>query len=86
MLAQSSVPRERSRGSGLVRYDLRPLLDDVRVLAPGPPVVLRIRTRFDPQLGTGRPDEVVAALAEVLGRPLVVDEIVRELVVLADGG
>ena len=51
-------PREREKGNTTVRYDLRPLLVDVGMAATGPPPVLRIRTRFDPVLGTGRPEEV----------------------------
>ena len=50
-----------------MRYDLRPLLADLRVVTAGPPVVVRVRTRIHPELGTGRPDEVVLALAERLG-------------------
>ena len=56
-------------------------LESIEVGA-GPPVVLRVRTRFDPQLGNGRPEEVVAALADELGHDLVIDEIVRERLVL----
>jgi hypothetical protein len=41
-------------------------------------VVVRVRTRFDPALGTGRPEEVVAALGDVLGHPLEVRSTVRE--------
>jgi radical SAM-linked protein len=51
--------------------------------AAGPAsVVLRIRTRFDPARGVGRPDEVVAALSELSGTPLVVRLIVRERLIL----
>ena len=53
-------------------------------MEPGPPVVLRARTRFDPVLGTGRPEEVVAALGDAVGAPLVVASIVRERLILAD--
>ena len=54
------------------------------VAAAGPPVIVRARTRFDPVLGTGRPEEVVAALAEASGSPLTVGSIVRERLVLAE--
>lgn len=84
LLAAASVPRERAKGGGTVSYDLRPLLIDVRVDDPGPPVVVGARTRFHPELGTGRPEEVVAALADRLGRPLDVTDLVRERLVLAE--
>ena len=76
-----SVFRTRDKGGSSVRYDLRPLLESIEVGA-GSPVVLRVRTRFDPQLGNGRPEEVVAALADELGHDLVIDDIVRERLVL----
>jgi hypothetical protein len=60
------------------------LLADVRVLDDGPPIRIRARTRFDPVRGTGRPEEVVAALGDRLGRPLSVASIVRERLILAD--
>ena len=50
----------------------------------GPPVVVRTRTRFHPELGTGRPEEVLAALAEAAGHPLSPEAIVRERLILAD--
>ena len=76
----------REKGGGSVDYDLRPLLIALsrRGDGPGPPVVVRARTRFHPSLGTGRPEEVVAALADVLGRPLTASTIVRERLLLAD--
>ena len=67
-----------------VQYDLRPLLVDVAVADAGPPVVMRTRTRFDPVLGTGRPEEVVAAVAEAAGADLVIGAVVRERLILAD--
>ena len=36
--------------------------------------------------GVGRPDEVVAALADLLGVELAIDSIVRRRVVLSDDG
>jgi hypothetical protein len=42
------------------------------------------RTRFHPELGTGRPEEVIGALSTIIGRPLTVASIVRERLVLAD--
>jgi radical SAM-linked protein len=84
LLEARSLPRERAKGDGTVRYDLRPLLADVRIADPGPPVTLLVRTRFHAELGTGRPEEVVLALAEVLGSPVTIDTIVRERLLLAD--
>jgi hypothetical protein len=80
----SSLPRSREKGGASVEYDLRPLLVAVDVVDVGPPVIVRARTRFHPSLGTGRPEEVVAALADQLGRPLAVTEIVRARLLLAD--
>ena len=84
MLASHTLPRERAKGDGMIRYDLRPLLADLRVVEPGAPVVIRVRTRIHPELGTGRPDEVVTELGERLGVDLSIDRIVRERLVLAD--
>ena len=84
LLAAREIRRERAKGDGTVRYDLRPLLMDVKVLIVGPPLVVRIRTRFHPELGTGRPEEVVLALADELGVAVTVEAIVRERLVLAD--
>jgi hypothetical protein len=79
-----ALPRERAKGGGLVAYDLRPLLLGVWVAKAGPPVVLRARTRIHASLGSGRPEEVVAALAEAVGIPLVARSVVRERVLLRD--
>ncbi len=84
LLEARTLPRQRAKGGGVVDYDLRPLLADVMVLADGPPVVVGTRTRFDPERGTGRPEEVVAALADRLGIPLTPASIVREQIVLAN--
>jgi radical SAM-linked protein len=83
LLEARRLPRERAKGDRFVAYDLRPLLIDVRVASDGPPAVLAARTRFHPELGTGRPEEVVAALADAAGVPLTSMSIVRERVLLA---
>ena len=83
LLAASRIPRQRAKGSDNVGYDLRPLLLDVAV-DDGPPVAVTTRTRFHPELGTGRPDEVVAVLAEGLGHELEVSAMVRERLILAE--
>jgi len=84
MLEASELPRVRQRGQAAVAYDLRPLLADVTVDGTGPTAMVRIRTRIHPELGTGRPEEVVAALGDRLGRALEVRSIVREQLILAD--
>ena len=85
ILASGRLPRERQKGTATVTYDLRPLVVDVEVVAAGPPVIVRTRTRFHPELGTGRPAEVVAALAEAAGAALAIESVVRERLILADG-
>jgi radical SAM-linked protein len=83
LLGARTLPRHREKGGGLVAYDLRPLLVDLALIDAGPPVVVRMRTRFHPTLGTGRPDEVIAALGSALGRPVAPSAIVRERLVIA---
>jgi radical SAM-linked protein len=84
LLEERQLPRTRLKGGLSVAYDLRPLLIDVVVIAPGPPPVLRIRTRIHQELGTGRPEEVVAALVDQLGSALVIASITRERLILVD--
>jgi Uncharacterized protein conserved in bacteria (DUF2344) len=84
LLRADRLPRERPKGDSTVRYDLRPLLADVSVAGSDGPATVRARTRFDPVLGTGRPEEVVAALGEAVGAPLTITSLVRERLVLAD--
>ena len=80
LLEARELPRRRRRGTGQVDYDLRPLLARIDVLDAG----LRIRTLFDPARGAGRPEEVVAALGETVGRDMEVRGIVRERLILVD--
>jgi hypothetical protein len=84
LMAARALPRERAKGPEMVRYDLRPLIADVAIADAGPPIVVRARTRFDPVLGTGRPEALVAALGDEAGTPLIVGSIVRERVRLAN--
>jgi radical SAM-linked protein len=86
LLAAPALPRTRDKGGRSVGYDLRPLVTSIDVLeaAPGMGAGLRIRTRFDPERGVGRPDEVLAALSELAGTPLEATAIVRERLLLAD--
>jgi radical SAM-linked protein len=83
LLAAPDLPRLRTRGDDSVAYDLRPLLIDVAV-EDGPPVVVTVRSRIHPELGTGRPEEVVAALADRAGVALEIASIVRERLILAE--
>jgi hypothetical protein len=83
ILAADHLVRERTKGAEIVRYDLRPLLIDVAMASPGPPPVVRVRTRFHATLGTGRPEEVVAALGDAAGRAIDVGATVRERLILA---
>jgi radical SAM-linked protein len=84
LLDATSLPRSREKGGGWVDYDLRPLLISIEVTDDSPLMTIRARTRFHPSLGTGRPEEVVAALADALGRPLTASTIVRERLILTD--
>lgn len=84
LLAAEALPRERAKGASTVGYDLRPLLIDIAVATPGPPLTVRTRTRFHPVLGTGRPEEVMAALSDVVETPLVVGSVVRERLILLE--
>lgn len=83
VLAASALPRRRARGDASVEYDLRPLLIGVTI-EPGPPVRVLTRTRFHPELGTGRPEEVVGALAERAGVALEIASVVRDRLVLVE--
>jgi hypothetical protein len=78
LISAERLPRERRREIKTVAYDLRPLIIDLRVrdtdapiLAPhGVPAgasVLWMRLRHSQERGSGRADEVVAALADELG-------------------
>jgi len=84
LLDATTLPRIRDKGGRPVAYDLRPLLAAASVLpaAADAPVRLRIRTKFDPERGVGRPEEVLAALSELVGVPLDAASIVREGVIL----
>ena len=94
LLDATSLPRARAKGGAMKSYDLRPLLIAIRIgdgetadSSEGrgnKPVVVRLRTRIHPELGSGRPEEVLAALADELGVPLQAAETVRERLVLAD--
>ncbi len=84
LMAADQLLRNRLKGGRSVAYDLRPLLAEVTVVEAGPPIVLRIRTRMHPERGSGRPEEIVAALGDRLGAPISTAFIVRERLILAD--
>ena len=93
LLDATSLPRARAKGGAVKSYDLRPLLISIRIGGAaagdnieGQPerVVVRLRTRIHPELGSGRPEEVLAALADELGVPLQAAETVRERLLLTD--
>lgn len=64
LLAATAVERTGLRSTKPRGGNLRLLVDDVRVLSDGE---LWMRLRFDAALGTGRPEEVVAALGRFAG-------------------
>ena len=78
ILSAARLPRERRRETKTVAYDLRPLIIELRVRdadagavaedgAPAGAAELWMRLRHSQERGSGRADEVVAALADELG-------------------
>ena len=67
-LASERIERVRSRPERAVAANLRPLVADIRIVSDHG---LWMRLRFDPALGTGRPDEVVTALGSLAGQTFV---------------
>ena len=89
LLEATALPRTREKGDTRIAYDLRPLVAGVEVLPPaadGTLITLRIRTRFDPERGVGRPEEVIAALSDLVGRTFEPMSLVRERLVLDGEG
>ena len=89
VLAAPSLPRVRAKAGGERTYDLRPLVSDVSIAGGDDGrTLIRITTRLDPALGSGRPAEVVAVLGEAAGAttPPAIESIVRERLVLAEPG
>jgi hypothetical protein len=85
LIAAPSLPRTRRKGATEKTYDLRLLLDGLDVDAASTrPVVLRARTRFHPEHGTGRPEEVVAAIGESVGVAIEIAALSRIRLLLAD--
>ncbi len=97
LLAEPRIERRREKGSGWVIVDIRPHILDLAMdwepdagAAPdptaAPAIALSMRLLLGGERGVGRPDEVVAAIADLLGVELPVDSIVRRRVVLSDDG
>jgi radical SAM-linked protein len=89
LLATDQLIRERAKGGGVKTYDLRPLLvsietDSEEGGAGDEELLVRMRTRIHPELGSGRPEEVIAALGIALGSPLQPVATVRERLVLLE--
>jgi radical SAM-linked protein len=84
VLASDRLARERTKGGVVKVFDLRPLIVAITVLGSGSSTALRLTTRIHPELGTGRPEEVVAAIASEAGVVLEANGIVRERLVLSD--
>jgi radical SAM-linked protein len=85
LVAASTIPRVRVKGTAEKEYDLRPLLLDLRLdAAADGRSVIGVRTRFDPALGAGRPEEVVGALADAAGLGLTTGSMTRTRLILAD--
>lgn len=85
LLSAASLPRDRVKGGGVVSYDMRPLVDDIALTTIDEgAATLRICVRFDQNRGSGRPEEVVAALSEAIGRPIAIASTRRERVLLAE--
>ena len=92
LLGSASIERQRAKGGGTVRYDLRPFIEALSVDADDgaagddadpQTVTLHMTLRHDPERGIGRPDEVLAAIAERMGATPTVTSLVRERLVLA---
>ncbi len=79
----TTLPRERPRGDRTVLYDLRPFIGGVDVRARGRAAEIVMELRHDPEKGVGRPEEVLAELAERSGVALDGAVVVRERLVLA---
>jgi Uncharacterized protein conserved in bacteria (DUF2344) len=87
LVAAPELPRVRMKGSSERRYDLRPLVLSLALEADGldaGPARLAIRTLIHPELGSGRPEEIIAALGDGAGLPLEAVRIVRTRLVLVD--
>jgi hypothetical protein len=90
LIAARTLPRTRLKGATAKAYDLRPLLADIAIehdavwpISDGS-IVVRLRTRIHPELGAGRPEEVIAALAEFADVEIDIGAISRLRLLLGD--
>jgi hypothetical protein len=83
LLGATTLPRERPRGDRTVLYDLRPFILAVDVRGGGQAAEIVMELRHDPEKGVGRPEEVLAELADRSGVALDGAVVVRERLVLA---
>ncbi|HET9615452.1 MAG TPA: DUF2344 domain-containing protein [Candidatus Limnocylindrales bacterium] len=90
VLAAPAIPLTRSKGGVEKEVDLRPFLDRIELVEPETPerrprdtVAIDLRLAVDPERGAGRPDEVVAAIAEAAGTAFQILELTRRGLVLA---
>lgn len=67
LLAMTTIERTKNRPDRPVSGNLRPLVMDLRCIIGAE---LWMRLRFDPILGTGRPEEIVEAIGTLAGQPL----------------
>jgi hypothetical protein len=85
MLAAPSLPRMRRKGDTEVPYELRPFLAGLEADRQSDDgIAVRAVLRHDPEKGIGRPEEVLAELAERTDTELAARMVVRERLVLAD--
>ena len=83
ILAAPRLDRPHLKGGGPTTRDLRPLIESLTV-ADSPPALLAMRLRTDPSIGFARPEDVLLALSDEIGREIVAESIVRERLILAD--
>ena len=91
LLAAERLDRRRQKERKVVAYDLRPLIVTLEVAAwderggtgSGGGTV-RVTLRHSQDEGTGRPDEIVAAISEAIPAELAIVRSVRERLILAD--
>ena len=91
LLQARRIVIKREKAGADVEVDIRPHILDLGLdpntteSAAGDRFDLLMRLRLGGEGGVGRPDEVVAALAERLARPLKTVGVTRERVILGDG-
>jgi hypothetical protein len=74
-LAMLTIDRTKTRADRPRSGNLRPLVMDIRCVTDAR---LWMRLRFDPILGTGRPEEIVQAIGMLAGQPLIAAQRHRE--------